>query len=262
MAMSRFAGMAPRLRQERTVIAFSPMSRARSAAFGQMSKTCFMRCILYSHTPQVNPFCTVHRAIYDTMEQHERLRLARTKAGFLTAADAARRFGWQMETYRHHENGTRNAPKAKVQTYARAFRVSPEWLLLGIGDSSKRPLPLVGYVGAGAEVYAIDDGGCLDEIEPPPGIGPDAVAVLVRGDSMFPRYMEGDLLIYDAHVTLQKADGQECVVGLPDGRRFVKIVRAEKDGMATLESWNRPPMREVMIEWVAPVMWVRRAGTR
>lgn len=195
------------------------------------------------------------------MEPHERLREARAAAGFEDAAEAARRFGWTEATYRSHENGTRNFTKEGAKRYARAFRVSPEWLYLGIGDASKKPVPFVGYVGAGAEVFPIDDGGCLDDMEPPPGIGPEAVAVKVRGDSMFPRYMEGDVLIYDQHSTLPKADGQECIVSLPDGRKFVKLVRAEPDGTATLESWNAAPMRHLAVEWVAIIRWVKRAGS-
>lgn len=189
------------------------------------------------------------------------MREARAAAGFADAAEAARRFGWTEVTYRSHENGTRNFTKEGAKRYARAFRVSPEWLMLGIGDARKRPVPFVGYVGAGAEVFPMDDGGWLDDIEPPPGIGPEAVAVKVKGDSMFPRYMEGDILIYDQHVPLSRADGQECIVSLPDGRKFVKLVRSEADGHATLESWNAPPMRNLAIEWAAVIRWVKRAGT-
>lgn len=192
------------------------------------------------------------------MTMGERLRLAREQAGFETAVAAARRFNWPETTYRHHENGTRDFPKDKAEIYARAFRVRAEWLLLGVGDSGKKPVPLVGYVGAGAEVFAFDDGGSLDDIDPPPGVGPEAVAVKVRGDSMYPRYMAGDVLIYDRHIPLTKADGMECIVSLVDGRKFVKIVRPEGCVLATLESWNAPPIRSVQVEWVAPILWVKR----
>lgn len=193
------------------------------------------------------------------MEPYERLKLARERAGHEDAATAARRFGWTEATYRSHENGSRNFTKQGAIRYGRAFRVSAEWLLLGIGDGDKKPVPLVGYVGAGAEIYAYDDGGALDEIEPPPGIGPDAVAVRVKGDSMFPRYMDGDVLIYDQHDHIQRADGQECIVSLSDGRKLVKLVRADRDGGVTLESWNAPPMRDLVVDWMAIVRWVRRA---
>lgn len=190
---------------------------------------------------------------------HERLKLARENAGFETAADAVRRFGWTATTYRAHENGQRNIPRSKAPDYARAFRVSPEWLLYGRGDPGKKPVPLVGMVGAGAEIFPHDDG-WLDDIEPPPGIGPDAVAVRIKGDSMFPRYSDGDLLIYDTHIPLERADNRECIVSLRDGRKLVKTVRVESSASATLESWNAPPIRNVTVEWVAPILWVRRSS--
>ncbi|TYO91452.1 helix-turn-helix protein [Oceanicella actignis] len=193
------------------------------------------------------------------MEPSERLRLARERAGFETAAEAARRFGWQIVTYRHHENGTRGFRRPDALKYARAFRVSPEWLLFGTGGPEKKSVPLVGYVGAGAEIFTLDEGvGALDEVDPPPGIGPEAVAVRVRGDSMWPRYMDGDVLIYDRHAPLDRVDGRECVVALPDGRRFVKIVRRNPDGTFTLESWNAPPIHNVTLDWAAEIAWVKR----
>jgi phage repressor protein C with HTH and peptisase S24 domain len=70
--------------------------------------------------------------------------------------------------------------------------------------------------------------------------------------------MDGDMLIYDEHCCARRADGQECVVGLADGRRFVKIVRDERDGTVTLESWNAPPIRRVVAEWIALIVWVKR----
>ncbi|MBN2759481.1 MAG: helix-turn-helix transcriptional regulator [Rhodobacteraceae bacterium] len=192
------------------------------------------------------------------MDMHERLRQAREKAGFEDAASAARRFGWGLSSYRSHENGQRGYKLDKAIAYGRAFRVSPEWLLFGKGDGQRKPVPLVGYVGAGAEMIPHDDGGALDEIEPPPGVGPSAVAVRVRGDSMYPRYMDGDLLIYDSHASIYDANGQECVVSLPDGRAFVKTVRLEPGGKVTLESWNAPPIHGTMPVWVAPIVWVKR----
>lgn len=208
----------------------------------------------------VNTYCVAADAKRVAMEMHERLQLARERAGFATAAEAARRFGWVESTYRAAENGSRPPTRTKAIVYARSFRVSPEWLLLGIGDAERGPVPVVGYVGAGAEVFAIDDGGSLDEIEPPPGIGPNAVAVIVRGNSMYPRYQEGDILIYDEHCTLAQADGEECVVSLIDGRKYVKIIRADGELLATLESWNHPPIRSVQVEWVARIKWVKRAS--
>lgn len=137
--------------------------------------------------------------------------------------------------------------------------MSPEWILFGHGGPERSGVPLVGYIGAGAEVYAIDDGGALDEIEAPPGIGSDAVAVQVRGESMWPRYSEGDILIYDNHASLNSLHNRECIVALPDGRKFVKTLRPAREGAYDLESYNAPPIRDVQVEWAAEIKWVKRA---
>lgn len=259
---SYWAGIDPRLNQFLTVVSPSPIARASPAAEPQISIRVFlsMRHNMNCQSAQVNTLCVTSAVKGDFMDMHTRLRDAREKAGYADAASAARRFGWGQTTYRSHENGQRGYKLDKAIDYGRAFRVSPEWLLFGKGDNGKRPVPLVGYVGAGAEMFSYDDGGALDEIDPPPGVGPSAVAVMVRGDSMFPRYMSGDILIYDRHTMLSDADGQECVVSLLDGRKFVKMVRVDGRGDVTLESWNAPPLRQVHVEWVAKIIWVKRSG--
>lgn len=91
------------------------------------------------------------------MDLAERLRTARRNAGFETAADAARRFGWNVGGYRHHENGTSGFKHDRAQEYARAFNVSTDWLLFGRGDAGPgaqpmeltRSIPVVGKVAAG-----------------------------------------------------------------------------------------------------------------
>lgn len=195
------------------------------------------------------------------MSMSERLRDARLAAGFASAAEACRRFGWSEGTYRHHENGTRGVPAKRAAEYGRAYRVSPEWLLYGRGGPEKKGVPLVGFVGAGAEVRPIDDGGSLDDIDPPPGIGPSAVAVKVTGDSMWPRYSEGDILVFDEHALPDSLANRECVLKLRDGRTFVKVLRKQPDGRWTLESFNAPPLHDVELEWAAKIKWVRRSDS-
>ncbi|GLT00107.1 hypothetical protein GCM10007897_14910 [Sphingobium jiangsuense] len=62
-------------------------------------------------------------------EQNDRLRAARRSAQFKSAAAAAEAFGWNVSTYRHHENGTRGFGKDHAKAYGRAFGVSAGWLL-------------------------------------------------------------------------------------------------------------------------------------
>lgn len=73
------------------------------------------------------------------MEPSDRLRLARTRHGCKTAADAARRFGWPLVTYRSHENGVRGLTRDNVKPYAKAFKVSEAWLLTGEGGDPSDP---------------------------------------------------------------------------------------------------------------------------
>lgn len=57
--------------------------------------------------------------------QGDRLQKARIKAGFKTAADAARAFGWPAITYRAHESGGRGLKREVAMQYGKAFKVSP-----------------------------------------------------------------------------------------------------------------------------------------
>lgn len=65
------------------------------------------------------------------MELHDRLQQARRDAGYATAADAARRFGWNVNTYTSNENGNRAFSRTKAVEYSKAFKVDLEWLLTG-----------------------------------------------------------------------------------------------------------------------------------
>ena len=63
-----------------------------------------------------------------------RLRHAREQAGFENAADAARRYGWPVVTYRSHENGIRGLKPAIAKKYAKAYKTSFSWLMTGEGE--------------------------------------------------------------------------------------------------------------------------------
>src|ERR671929_343069 len=86
-------------------------------------------------------------------DPYERLQSVRRQAGYKNAADAARAFGWNVITYRAHENGTRGLKRDAAERYGRAFRVSPAWLLTGEGRSDRRlAVPVMGWIGAAAEI--------------------------------------------------------------------------------------------------------------
>ena len=64
-------------------------------------------------------------------ELGERLRKARVAAGFQSASKAATALGVAVSTYSAHENGQNEYGPREAAVYARKFKVTPEWLLLG-----------------------------------------------------------------------------------------------------------------------------------
>jgi hypothetical protein len=120
---------------------------------------------------------------------------------------------------------------------------------------------VVGYVGAGAEahLYAVAQGD-LDEVDPPPGLTEDTVAVEIRGDSLgafFNRW----LVFYDDVRRPVTPDliGELCIVGLEDGRILIKqIQRSKTEGLFNLISSTEKPIADVAIEWAARVNSIGR----
>ncbi len=134
-------------------------------------------------------------------------------------------------------------------------------------DSETSPpdvVSVVGYVGAGQEIFALDDhalGASLEEVEAPEGVGRDTmVAVRVRGDSMHP-LRDGWLLFYrrDQHGVPEACLNRLCIVKVADdGPVLVKeLRRGYRDGHFVLSSWNAPPLEDVRLDWAAPVLSIR-----
>lgn len=177
-------------------------------------------------------------------DTHERLQQARIAAGYDDAASAARAMGLRPETYQAHENGNRGLTRGGAgERYARFFRVSLEWLLTGRGAMKGRgsgQAPLFGTVGAGSSVEPIGETAWADAPDyidlPDPA---DIFILRVTGDSGYPRYEDGDLLLVDRQpVDPAKMIGRYCVLDLADGRRVVK--RLQKiDGIYMLVSENK-----------------------
>ena len=63
----------------------------------------------------------------------DRLRRVRALAGYETASDAARAYGWKVSTYLAHENGQNGFKIVAAVKYGRAYHVPPGWLLTGEG---------------------------------------------------------------------------------------------------------------------------------
>lgn len=224
-----------------------------------------------------------------------RLQEARKRAGFKTAADAIRRFGWKPSTYRSHENGQTPVPPDVAKDYARAYEVSPAWLLYGaeahdkvtgsVKDSgltqpervdnganrtvlderptegflgspsatpkfpalpySDRRIPVLGLGLGGERGSFILNGKTINYVPCPPGLEhvPDVFAIYAAGDSMEPRYFEGELLYIDPNPTPKMNDFVLIEMQSKDGEPgdgFIKWFKGFTPTQIKLEQFNPP----------------------
>jgi len=192
----------------------------------------------------------------------------RLKALDITAQAASEAAGLSKDAIRNLRRAADGDPNRKgvssrtAQGLAKALRTDLNWLVEGTGTEEieetggERTVPLVGYVGAGAEAhfYAVAQGN-LDEVPAPDNSSPATKAVEIRGDSLgslFDRW----LVFYDdvrSPFTLDLV-GKLCVVGLKDDRVLIKKIRqGSKKHLFRLLSEREPPIEDVEIEWAAKV---------
>lgn len=188
---------------------------------------------------------------------HQRLRRARIAAGYKFAADAARAFGWDEFIYRSHESGRRKFDAEWADRYGKALRVPSEWLLLGRGQPRFARIEIVSYAGAGAAVYPID--GKLDDIDAPPGCPEGAFGVIVRGDSMWPAYEPGDVLICAWVDDPRSLLHRRAVLDLASGERLIKQLEpGPSPGSYTLlsVSQNASPRIGEAVDRAAKILFI------
>ena len=133
--------------------------------------------------------------------------------------------------------------------------------ILRIDNSTPYSVPLLGYVGAGSEVIAIDDhakGDGFEMIPAPPGLT-NGIALIVRGDSMEPKYTDGETLFIEKTVYgVDSLIGENCYIQLADGRCYVKKLQfGSTPGLYNLISYNAPPIHDVPIERVYPIAFTK-----
>lgn len=194
------------------------------------------------------------------VELASRIKMLRQSRG-LNQSEFSDVMGVTQATVSRWERGA--MPEAKhLRAIAELAGLTMEEFLgskdIPIGDSGE-PLPVVGYVGAGAAVYPIDDnahGQGFATVERPPFVKGEAVAVEVRGDSLIPVAEDGWRLVYVGEQTIIEEDvlNRLCVVALTDGRILVKrLIRGSDPQRYHLVSTNAPMIENAEILWAAKV---------
>lgn len=125
-----------------------------------------------------------------------------------------------------------------------------------VHDRIRRTVPVVGYVGAGAQAhfYATGDGE-LDRVDAPDYATESTVAASIRGESLGP-LLEHFLVFWDDVRSPVTEDlfHQLCVVGLPDDRILVKKIKpTSTPGRFDLLSNTEGTMEDQEVMWAAKV---------
>lgn len=186
----------------------------------------------------------------------DQIRKARLARG-LTQVELAQLCGTNQPTIDRLERG-KTASSKHLPAIAQELGIQDA--LLG---QTRKTVPVVGYIGAGAVVWPIDDhqlGNGLDEIDAPPGVT-SGIALRVRGDSMYPKFEDGDIVVCDdVPRSIESLINRVCYVKLTDGRAYLKILRrGSSPGRWSLHSHNAPPIDDVEVDQAYRVVWVRPA---
>src|SRR5215510_823112 len=120
-------------------------------------------------------------------------------------------------------------------------------------------VPIMGRVGAGAviepESEQIPPEG-LGEVELPFPISDETIAFEVAGDSMMPKYENGDIIVVyrQQRHPLSTFYGEEAAVRLKTGERYLKTIeRGKSSSMVNLKSFNAKPINGVKLEWIGEI---------
>jgi repressor LexA len=120
-------------------------------------------------------------------------------------------------------------------------------------------VPIMGRVGAGAsispELEQMPPEG-LGEVELPFPIAEETVAFEVVGDSMLPKYENGDIIVVyrDQRHPLSSFFGEEAAVRLKSGERYLKTIeRGKTTQIVNLTSFNAKPITGVKLEWIGEI---------
>ncbi|MBR1214032.1 XRE family transcriptional regulator [Bradyrhizobium sp. JYMT SZCCT0180] len=136
----------------------------------------------------------------------------------------------------------------------KASEIAPITEYLGLNS-----VPIMGRVGAGATIEPeheqVPPEG-LGEVELPFPMAEETIAFEVAGDSMLPKYENGDVIVVfrEQRHPLSSFYGEEAVVRLKTGERYLKTIeRGKSSPLVNLKSFNAKPITGVKLEWIGEI---------
>ena len=136
----------------------------------------------------------------------------------------------------------------------KASEIAPITEYLGLNS-----VPIMGRIGAGASIEPeheqVPPEG-LGEIELPFPMAEETIAFEVAGDSMLPKYENGDVIVVfrEQRHPLSSFYGEEAAVRLKTGERYLKTIeRGKSPTLVNLKSFNAKPIVGVKLEWIGEI---------
>ena len=194
------------------------------------------------------------------MDIAKKLAAVRKSLG-LSQAEVARRLGWSPPNYARIEKGRITPSFKSLEAIAQALEVP--LAALTADRSLAEEVPVIAFVSAGPGVEFTDQGypaggGMYFLPRPPQFTDPNGFGVEVSGDSMVPKYEDGQVVMVDTRK--RPVSGDYAVVGLMNGDKYVKRYR-EAGGMVILESVNPlyPPVVVAPhdVRFAYKIVWVK-----
>lgn len=168
------------------------------------------------------------------------------KSRNLTQSAVASYIGMTQQGYASYENGKNNPDPNTLAKIAECFNCSVDYLLGRDTDSlktmntpiqpSQKTIPVLGEVPAGIPIEAVEF--IVDEIELSQSLASDSYeyfGLLVSGDSMYPEYMDGDIIVVRKQNT---ADSGDDVVAYVNGYNATLKRLIKSDKGLTLRALN------------------------
>jgi phage repressor protein C with HTH and peptisase S24 domain len=194
----------------------------------------------------------------------ERIRRAR-KSLNLTQQEFAERLQVTQPTVHRWEKGFYDPDESALQRLSAMTDLPPAYFRYGeqAVAQTRRAVTVIGHVGTDGQV-SLDDSksGGAPTIDAPASEALSAVAIVVRGDSLYPVYQDGDVIFYGLEASNDEAAflGRECVVKISKGPTLLKrVMRGSERGSYLLLSHNGSPVDNARLDWAAPVRWIKRA---